>query len=81
VGLQACLKFGAESSAFEVDVAQLGGDPGDDPPECLSARDDDVLLFESSQDFRGQGLGQPGRAGFHDLGHGLRGQPCQGVRG
>jgi hypothetical protein len=67
VGLQAGLEIFTELGAFEQDVAQLPGDPGDHPPELGGARHLDGLGVQRGQDLRGEGLGQPGRTGGQNL--------------
>lgn len=59
VGLQQLFELGGEGVSLDADLAQLGGDPGDHPPERGGARDDDVLGVERGQDRGGQCLGQP----------------------
>jgi hypothetical protein len=69
VGLQAGFEVGGEVGALEVDIAQLGGDAGDDPTERGRARDNDGLGVQRGEDLGWQGTTQPWRPRPHHLGH------------
>ena len=60
-----------------MDVAQLGGDAGDDTTELGGAGDGHGLGVQGVHDLGGQGLGQPRGSGPHERGDALGAQCAQ----